>query len=427
VAVLTPTASRAPRFPLLDSVRAIAALSVLVLHALVFAGATRTHTLVAPLAARLDVGVTIFFLLSGFLLYRPFVRARLTGERRPHSGPYAWRRVLRIVPAYWLALAFSALLLHNGVLERENIPTFFGFAQIYGDKALGGLPQAWSLCVEITFYAFLPLWAWLMRSRDGSRPGSARSELVALGVLAAAGVAYQLVFLLSAPDPSHANTPRALVFLPAYLDQFAIGMALAVLSVRAELTGGLPRSLGWLDRRAWPAWALAFAAFLLVSLGIGLSGVGVLGEPMTAAQALARHWLYAAVALGVLAPAVLGRTDAGAIRRRLLAHPGLTWLGLVSYGIYLWHYPVLQRVWETSWIRDVPPHPYVAFLAVGLAGGIVCAAISYYGLERPLLRLKRLVGDRQSPPHDPVTHAPLDAAGEAAPLVPVVAERAPGR
>ena len=49
-------------------------------------------------AARLDVGVAIFFLISGFLLYRPFVFARLGGEERPSTGAYAWRRFLRIVP-----------------------------------------------------------------------------------------------------------------------------------------------------------------------------------------------------------------------------------------------------------------------------------------------------------------------------------------
>jgi peptidoglycan/LPS O-acetylase OafA/YrhL len=413
VAVLTPAPSRAPRFPLLDPVRAIAALLVLLLHALVFAGATRQSTLVAPWAARLDVGVTIFFLLSGFLLYRPFARARLTGEPHPRTGAYGWRRVLRIVPAYWAALALSALWLHNTVFQHPF--AYFGFAQIYTDQALGGLPQAWTLCVEMTFYAFLPLWAWLMRSRDRGRAGSARSELLALAALAAASFAFQLFLVLSAPDPQHANTMRALTSLPGFLDHFAIGMALAIVSIQAELRGGLPRRLAWLDRRAWPAWAFALAAFALVSYGIGLRGVGVLGEPMTAAQALARHWLYAAVALGVLAPAVLGRRDAGVIRRRVLGNRWLAWIGLISYGVYLWHYPILEEAWLSTWVRSIPPHPYVGFLLVGLAGGIAAATISYYVLERPLLRLKRLTPDRQSPPHEPVTHAPLEGSPPLAP------------
>ena len=68
-------------FPALDSLRAIAALSVFFFHAVGFYARGSTQgNLIAPYVARLDVGVTIFFLLSGFLLYRPFVQARHQGR-----------------------------------------------------------------------------------------------------------------------------------------------------------------------------------------------------------------------------------------------------------------------------------------------------------------------------------------------------------
>jgi peptidoglycan/LPS O-acetylase OafA/YrhL len=405
VALLT----RAPRFPLLDSVRAIAALSVLALHAFVVAGATRTDTLAAPWVARLDVGVTIFFLVSGFLLYRPFVRARLLGERPPRTAPYGWRRALRIVPAYWVALTVSALWLgRDAVLDPSTAWSYYGFAQIYTDQVLGGLAQAWTLCVELTFYALLPAWAWLMRRFDRGGAGSARSELIGLALLAAAGIAYQAVLLAGASDPAHANTARALTFLPAYLDHFALGMALAVASVVGEGRGTAPRAVAWAERRPWLAWGMALAAYVLVCRGIGLSGVGVLAEPYTAWQALGRHWLYAAVALGVLLPAVFGDPRAGFIRRRVLANPALLWIGVVSYGVYLWHDTVLEQAVRWGW-REAGPHPYVMMLAAGLAGALALAAISFYVLERPLLRLKRLVPDAQAPPRDPRTHAPMES------------------
>jgi peptidoglycan/LPS O-acetylase OafA/YrhL len=389
-------------------VRAIAALSVVALHAFVTAGATRTTTTAAPWVARLDVGVTIFFLLSGFLLYRPFVRARLLGERSPHAAAYGWRRVLRIVPAYWVALTLSALWLgRDAVLDPSTAWSYYGFAQIYTDQVLGGLSQAWTLCVELTFYAFLPLWAWLVRRFDRGEAGSARSELVALAVLAGAGIAYQAAFLATASDPAHANTSRALVFLPAYLDHFALGMAIAVASVVAERRGSAPRALSWLERRAWPAWAVALVAYVVVCRGIGLSGTGILGEPFTAWQALARHGLFALVAAGVLLPAVFGDPAAGAIRRRVLGNPALLWIGVVSYGVYLWHDTVLEQAVRWGWL-EAGPHPYATMLAAGVGGALLLAALSFYVLERPLLRLKRLVPDAQAPPRDPRTHAPME-------------------
>src|SRR5213592_3870613 len=94
----------ATRFPHIDSLRAIAAIAVLGTHAAIFAGADGPHTTSGHYAERLEVGVAIFFVISGFLLYRPFAAARATAAQPPHTGPYAWRRALRIVPAYWLAL-----------------------------------------------------------------------------------------------------------------------------------------------------------------------------------------------------------------------------------------------------------------------------------------------------------------------------------
>ena len=129
-----------PRFPLLDSVRAIAALSVLVFHASFWSEITLTGSDRAPFLSRLDVGVTIFFVLSGFLLYRPFVRARLLGTPPPRAIAYGWRRVLRIVPAYWLALTVIALVIPKpDTFEPGHALVYYGFLQIYGDLALGGI------------------------------------------------------------------------------------------------------------------------------------------------------------------------------------------------------------------------------------------------------------------------------------------------
>ena len=80
---------RAGHFPLFDSLRAIAVLCVLGIHAASYAALAGGREEIGPYAARLDVGVTIFFVISAFLLYRPFVRAGLRREPAPFVRAYA--------------------------------------------------------------------------------------------------------------------------------------------------------------------------------------------------------------------------------------------------------------------------------------------------------------------------------------------------
>src|SRR4051812_30593358 len=94
-------AMRRERFPLVDGLRAVAAIGVLLTHSAISSGLVTTGATGFRYAQRLEVGVTIFFVISGFVLYRPFLLARVDGAR------YAWRRALRIVPAYWIALTVT--------------------------------------------------------------------------------------------------------------------------------------------------------------------------------------------------------------------------------------------------------------------------------------------------------------------------------
>jgi len=162
------------RFGGLDAVRRTAALSLVLFHAIgIYARGSAPDAWTHDWVARLDVGVPIFFLLSGFLLYRPFVRARAAGAE-PSLRAYAWRRFLRIFPGYWVALIVAVLALG---LSGALAPRYLLLLQAYSkDTVAGGLPQAWTLCVEVAFYAFLPLWAAFVRR-------TAAPELPALAAL----------------------------------------------------------------------------------------------------------------------------------------------------------------------------------------------------------------------------------------------------
>jgi len=405
--------ARADRFPLFDALRALAALSVLAFHAAFLSRVYTSDSFVRPYMSHLDVGVTVFFLISGFLLYRPFVRSRALGERLPFVGAYAWRRFLRIVPAYWVALTLVALWLGlSYVFTARSAPVYYGFGQIYfADRAPGGIGQAWTLCVEITFYAFLPLWALAMRAlgRDRDPRRVLRLELAALGLLWLASLGYK-IWALTKTAPSDLGSAPYLQPLPNFLDQFAIGMALAVLSVRLELDERVPRAVELLRRRDWIPWLGAVVAFWAVSTRIGFTGE--LLQTVSRRMFLGRHELYTLVALGLVLPAIVAVPGRG-LAGRVLATRVLAFLGLVSYGVYLYHFAVLKQVDE--WLGDPMGGPLgvrlVVYGALGALGATLVASLSYYAVERPALRLKRLV-------RAPVAAERGEATAEPAPAVP---------
>src|SRR3954470_8663479 len=100
--------------------RAIAVLAVVATHGAFFSGLGGTGSAAGPYLGRLDLGVHLFFLISAFLLYRPLVRAHLEGRPAPLVKAYAWRRFLRIVPGYWLALTVLTLVLGLPGVFGEN-------------------------------------------------------------------------------------------------------------------------------------------------------------------------------------------------------------------------------------------------------------------------------------------------------------------
>ena len=216
---------------------------------------------------------------------------------------------------------------------------YFGFVQnLSVETVLGGIRPAWSLCVEMSFYLVLPIWALGIARLLRGRPARTqiRAEAIALGALALASLALRAAFF----DADHSSL--WLVTLPAFLDWFAVGMGLALASV--ALAGREPRAA--VLRRPWLAWAGAAACFAVVSLVVPLPR-GLVAARTVEAALLAQHVLYIAVGALVALPGIFGiRPDAEPppAQSTLLGHPVMAWLGLVSYGIFLWHQPLLDQL-----------------------------------------------------------------------------------
>jgi peptidoglycan/LPS O-acetylase OafA/YrhL len=377
--------------------RAIAVLLVLFCHAAEMSGAT-LHSSWGWIGTYAYVGVLVFYAISGFLLYRPFVLAHSGGRAAPRPLVFARRRLLRILPAYWVAL--TVLSIWPGIEGpfTSHWWQYYFFAQVYSVNTLtGGLAVAWSLCVEMSFYVMLPFFSALVTWLVAKRPGAMKWWQVEMIVI----VLFGALGPISAIYVHNHDAPYWLEnTLGGTTDWFAGGMALAVMSVCAYDHPGWARTVsGWVQRWSWLVWLAAIGVFVLATrtfdvrdLTSGRPGVYGVSTPV---------WLSNHVGLGVaatllLAPAVLGAR--GPVRR-LLAWKPLAWVGLISYGIYLWHFPL--AVWlglqggypklhggGLNLIGRVHSGTTFVLFFASVAVSVVVAAASYYLLELPFLRLK---------------------------------------
>jgi len=387
-----------PRFALFDSLRAIAVLSVLTFHVFAISGAINRPVIGDAAAMLGSQGPILFFVISGFLLYRPYVSARVRGAPAPRVARYARRRVLRIVPAYWLAL--TVLALFPGIVGAFSGDwwRYYFFLQLYSSHTLGGgIPVAWTLCVEASFYVLLPLWAIAMRRLLGPEPRAAlRVELGALAVVAAGGVAVRGAAARNVVSDLLATT------VLGQCTWLALGMALALTSVAMEHRDGDARAVRAVIEHSGLCWlgaAASFAALTAVVRPGGLFGIArALATTQPIAKTLAAVVLGVAVNALVVLPAIFGER-AGGLPRRFLAAAPLAWLGLVSYGVYLWHLTVAELVGFSADPSHFSAHGLdlgrrthhletPILFGVTLAVTCAIAAASYYLVELPFLRRK---------------------------------------
>ncbi len=441
-------------FPCFDGLRAIAALTVIIVHTSFPTGFTTRNHFWGAFTARGEIGVAVFFLISGFLLYRPFVTAHLDGRPGPAIRPYLKRRVLRIVPAYWVALFFAAYVLHTvspPIHSVRSVVIYFGFLQIYfSHYVLHGISAAWTLCVEMSFYLFLPLYAAAVSAVGRRWRDRLKTEVVGLAALVVISEVWKVVvFAHKSGQQTGAGT-----WLPAQLDLFAAGMLFALLSARWSAPAGAkagaagpvgavgtvgavgpagpagpagsvgsvgpagavpghdaggarePEVLG----RPWvPAasWAAALVCFWVVSRDLHLPRVPV--YEATLGQALGRQLLYGAFAFFLLVPAVFGPQDRGLIRRALRSRPAVA-VGVISYGVYLWHETWMLKVLD--WLNRPLFRTSFAKLTVAVTVlALVSAALSYLLVEQPFQRLsRRRRGPARPSPAPEAAPAPVGAA-----------------
>lgn len=313
----------------LTGIRAVAALLVVGTHAAYTTG-KYIQGYSGLVCSRMEIGVPIFFVLSGFLLFRPWVKSVATGAPVPSVSRYAWHRVRRIMPAYTITVLLAYLVYQFRTAGPNPGHAWIGLfrnltlTQIYTSNYLGsylhqGLTQMWSLAVEAAFYVVLPALAYLLLAVVCRRQWRPAPLLAALAALALITPAWLILVHITTSVPNGAR-----VWLPTYLAWFLAGMALAVLQamgVRCYAFAAIP---------------LAVISYLIVSTPIA-------GAPTTSPQglteALVKSGFYAAIAALMVAPLALG--DSGWYARVLATRP-MVWLGEISYEIFLIHLVMME-------------------------------------------------------------------------------------
>jgi peptidoglycan/LPS O-acetylase OafA/YrhL len=366
--------------PALDGVRGIAIALVLALHFGVAADLPlRSSNAVARWLERLFyvgwTGVDLFFVLSGFLITSILLASR-DGPR--YFRTFYGRRVLRIFPLYYTALILGLVVLPAlasperswGLLQEPasghiwlwtytlNIGLAFGVIA----HPIASLSHFWTLAIEEQYYL---AWPWLVKVMSGRR-------LLALcGLLVLVALVMRIAWVALGFDPQGAYR-----FTLTRADSLAIGGAVAILM----------RDKVWRDRLLELAPAGTIVALGIVALIF--SSVPRF-YPTDRIVVTLGHSAIALASAGLILLALRPGSS------KLFSGRALRSLGKYSYGIYVWHFPLQRMLLAWYWTRPAQPSSSAlvdaaVFVTAGLAGSILLGWISYYAIERPFLRLKRL-------------------------------------
>lgn len=371
----------------IEGLRGIAAFFVLCFHVmLVLRASDQVHVATDVLSSLFAHGLTLFFVLSGFLLYRPYVHGILRGRPIPQPKEFLRNRVLRIWPAYVLILVVAGLVLGLARVTAHAAGSMESEAQALGrftdpwmfltnlllvqgwfpDHMFTGLVVSWSLVTEVTFYLLLPVFGLVAVRLARSVPRIV-AAVIPVVLLLLVGTAGRMTILgnVAQADPAQradlisGPTWSAVIYrgILGQGDLFAVGMAAAVLVV--AVSADAPRGV----RAA--TWLVAVGA----TVGAVLAGGGEHATPWIG--------LFFAAGIALLQlprPQLLPRTVV-----QVLETLPLRAAGLCSYSVYLWHCSVI-------WLLNLHVEAFRFSTASGFLGCVVVVAACTYLLSWPTYR-----------------------------------------
>lgn len=356
-------------------------------------------------------GVGMFFVLSGFLLARPFWQALDKGAPLPSLRTYALRRAARIVPGFWLALTvtfvfsiavfgFAAdgwlwLRYASGLLLVSD----WHWTTLFPVEINGPL---WSIGFEVTSYLLLPIGFWALFAVCSGRVPGWPARLLWLVVIAAALGAHWLFYSYVNVDPLRKGWNFGLqggakTWMP-WFNPFGFFVMFAT----GALAGGVQVMLARVRNVLCDLVAMvAVAALAGLVWNSGLKGEGEFYGLMMVPYGFPLFHLLVGLVLAV--------TPSSVIVGRVLDNPVVAYLAQISFGIYVWHYLVLELV-RVAWVPEIDhgtmSDPTKFLIASGVITGITMAiaALSYRWMEAPVIAWARQFEKRRPEPvASPVT------------------------
>jgi len=353
----------------IQGMRAVAALMVVSCHIFQNLESTRTPW-TTPFSFIGGVGVDIFFVISGFILYyvmqRSIAGMAILG-RRPAVYAFAMKRLIRIYPLYWIVFGASCPIMAWALPVAPPAEPLFPLLALMGNLPNPRVSVAWTLTFEVYFYAMVALSLMLF----------ARRAMVGMAIwFALIGGACVLGWWVPVAKPLD-------FLLSPLLLEFLLGIAVAMLVNR-----GLRRFHG----------GLLAVAVIWMAIGTWFQRPGLfatnevqLGRLVAVSRSFTGHVLC----LGIPAAILIYGLVVLELRQRWIMPRVLQYLGNASFSIYLWHVLVFRTVAEAfarlGWVGVVSPAVLIVLMvAIGLAFGL----LSYHVLEKPLLRV---LGQRLQP------------------------------
>jgi peptidoglycan/LPS O-acetylase OafA/YrhL len=373
-----PAPFRLPHLASLDGLRGVAVLTVMFFHATLYRG---------PFPSGGFLGVDFFFVLSGFL-----ITALLMQEWQRAGGvalgAFYARRALRLLPALFALIA--VILLVPGVFYQSSRPwRAAGLAALHTTNwvmAFGGnvgfLDHTWSLTIEEQFYLLWPPLLVLLLSLRVGRP--VILVVVTLGILAPTWLRLELWQGLP-------SVRRLYYGLDTRFDALLIGCLVALIA-SWDL---VPRS-----RRALRVIRVVGAVSAVI--------LAVCVVTMEEESSLTYHGLGTLVAVACACLVLDVLYCPTRLSRLLLENRPLVWVGRISYGLYLWHFPIFNGMLNPTRMAKVGITGPALF-TVRFAVAFLVAALSFALIERPFLRLKRRFERRRAPVEVPTPDAGREA------------------
>lgn len=353
----------------LDGVRAIAILSVVLYHISIDSSINNISWLDRHIVAFIysgSAGVTLFLILSGFLLFLPYIKSLLFENAWPSTWMFYVRRMLRILPAYYLSLFLIIMLEQPQYLQPDHWKQLLLFLTFFMDSAHSTFYQInspfWTLAVEWQFYMILPWLALAMRPivQRGSLTRRVWMLVLCLTVMIIWGCTtrYYGAYVLAHPTQDFGIPPSILKVAVAllygtngfdaihgkFLEDFAIGMLAALCYTVAQNSAPesrwntiLKRLSPWLLISSILIYAVMalWNAGLLVPLGNDSFSVFLYGDAW-----IIFHEFGLAIGCGCFALSILFGSS---MLKRIFEWSPLRWIGIISFSLYIWHYPILQH------------------------------------------------------------------------------------